>query len=144
MFDHPVFYILPLFVPLLQGYILLLLCFERSLEIPKSQKNFNNVGHPLQKPECPACQKENSTEPIPEKPPVIEHHLGRHRCIDTNNHYCPNPDCTYYGWLGLGNIVSNGHPNGGRWRQLECSVCGKYFMETKGTIFYRNHTLPVG
>ncbi len=83
-----------------------------------------------------------STGPIPEKPPVIKHHLGRHRCVDTNNHYCPNPDCTYYGWLGLGNIVSNGHPNRGIWRQLECTVCGTYFMETKGTIFYRNHTAP--
>ena len=137
MFDHPVFYILPLFVPLLQGYILVLLCLKWSLTTPKRQ---NNIRHLPQKPECPACQKGESTEPIPEKPPVIEHHLGRHRCVDTNNHYCPNPDCSYYGWLGLGNIVSNGHPNGGRWRQLECTVCGTYFMETKGTIFYRNHT----
>jgi len=72
MFDHSVFYILPLFVPLLQGYILALLCLKHSLTTSKSR---NNIGHLTQKPECPACQKENSAEPIPEKPPVIEHHL---------------------------------------------------------------------
>jgi len=93
MFDHSVFYILPLFVPLLQGYILALLCLKHSLTTSKSR---NNIGHLNQKPECPACQKENSAEPIPEKPPVIEHHLGRHKCVDTKNHYCPNPNCSYY------------------------------------------------
>jgi IS1 family transposase len=37
----------------------------------------------------------------------------------------------------LGNIRANGHPNGGRWRQLECTVCHKTFLKTINTIFYR-------
>jgi IS1 family transposase len=36
----------------------------------------------------------------------------------------------------LGNIRANGHPNGGYWRQLECSVCHQTFLETLNTIFY--------
>ena len=39
----------------------------------------------------------------------------------------------YYGWVGLGNIRSNGHPSGGPWRQLQCTACHKYFLETHGT-----------
>ena len=42
----------------------------------------------------------------------------------------------YHGWLDRGNIVSNGHPGGGPWWQLHCVVCGKYFQETIGTVFY--------
>jgi hypothetical protein len=33
----------------------------------------------------------------------------------------------------LGNIRSNGHPNGGPWRQLQCTACHTYFLETEGT-----------
>jgi IS1 family transposase len=49
---------------------------------------------------------------------------------------CPNPDCTYQGWVGWGNLRANGHPNGGPWRQLLCVVCRRYFLETLGTIFH--------
>src|SRR4029077_6111814 len=45
-------------------------------------------------------------------------------------------DCRYGGWLGLGNISANGHPSGGPWRQLYCSRCKGYFLETHGTIFH--------
>jgi len=61
---------------------------------------------------------------------------GRRRQVDTATHFCPNPDCRYRGWAGWGNIRANGHPNGGRWRQLLCIVCRRYFLETLGTIFY--------
>lgn len=143
MFSHPVFFILPLFVPLLQVYI----CFALSLvDIRFRAVSMHQSGStpqfPTQKPECPACQKAESPDPIPQRPPVIEHHLGRPGWVDTSNHYCPYPECSYYGWLGLNNIISNGHPNGGRWRQLQCVVCGKYFMETTGTIFYGSRTPP--
>jgi IS1 family transposase/transposase-like protein len=60
--------------------------------------------------------------------------------VDTHNQYCPYKDCSYFGWVGLGNIRANGHPNGGRRRQLHCTVCDRYFMETEGTIFYRSRT----
>ena len=145
MSSHPVFYILPLSVPLLQVYI----CFVMSLVGVRFLTASTRQGDercanqfPTQKPECPACQEVESPEPIPEMPPVIEHHLGRLKLVDTSNHYCPNSSCSYYGWLDLNNIISNGHPNGGRWRQLQCVVCGKYFMETTGTIFYGSRTPP--
>jgi len=51
-------------------------------------------------------------------------------------HFCPEPDCSYHGWLGRGNIRSNGHPGGQPWRQLQCVSCQGYFYETHGTIFH--------
>jgi IS1 family transposase len=55
-------------------------------------------------------------------------------------HFCPNPDCAYRGWVGWGNLRANGHPSGGPWRQLLCSVCRGYFLETLGTLFHGKHT----
>src|SRR2546428_13203224 len=55
-------------------------------------------------------------------------------------HFCPNPDCSYRGWVGWGNLRANGHPNGGCWRQLLCMVCRGYFLETLGTLFYGKRT----
>jgi IS1 family transposase/transposase-like protein len=87
---------------------------------------------------CPACQAAGlSTEARPSPPPRIEQKRGRRRSVDTRSHYCPNERCAYYGWVGLGNIRSNGHAHRSRWRQLECVVCHTYFMETINTIFYR-------
>jgi hypothetical protein len=56
--------------------------------------------------------------------------------IDPSRHFCPHPGCTYRGWLGLGNLRANGHPSGGPWRQLQCTACAGYFLETHGTIFH--------
>lgn len=94
---------------------------------------------PLKAAECPACQAAAAlaAEARPLPPPRIEQKRGRRRCVDTSSHYCPNRECAYRGWLGLGNIRSNGHPHSSRWRQLECTVCHAYFMETVNTIFYR-------
>ncbi len=94
---------------------------------------------PTERSPCPCCATEATQAPQspPLPPPPIEHRRGRRRSVDTHRHYCPNPACRYYGWLGLGNIVANGHPNGGRWRQLKCIICGKTFLETVGTPFYR-------
>jgi hypothetical protein len=39
-------------------------------------------------------------------------------------------------WLGLGNLRANGHPSGDLWRQLQCTSCAGYFLETHGTIFH--------
>ena len=96
------------------------------------------------KPDCPACQTErNKAEPPARPAPRVKQKGGRPRQVDTDWHYCPEKGCSHYGWVGLGNIIANGHPNGGRWRQLHCTVCGKYFMETLGTIFYRSPLSPV-
>jgi hypothetical protein len=67
---------------------------------------------------------------------------GRRRQVDTSTHFCPNPNCQYRGWTGWGNIRANGHPGGGRWRQLLCIVCRGYFLETLGTIFHGKRSSP--
>ena len=53
--------------------------------------------------------------------------------MDTAQHFCPNTHCDYRGWMAWGNISANGHPSGGPWRQLYCSACERYFLETHGT-----------
>jgi IS1 family transposase len=44
--------------------------------------------------------------------------------------------------VGWGNIRANGHPGGGRWRQLLCIVCRDYFLETRGTVFHGQRVAP--
>jgi len=90
------------------------------------------------KPHCDACEQavEPCCEPPCAPPPCIISTRGRRRQVDTSHHYCPGPDCPYGGWLGLGNISANGHPSGSPWRQLYCSRCKGYFLETHGTIFH--------
>lgn len=96
------------------------------------------------KPDCPACQAEAQGQPnCPPRPaPLAKQKTGRPRGVNTAGHYCPNRTCSHYGWVGLGNIVANGHPNRGRWRQLKCTVCGKHFAESTGTLFYRSPLPP--
>ena len=91
------------------------------------------------KPVCSMCQAaEHRGERIEQREPPakIEQKRGAKRRVDTSKQFCPGQACRYYGWLDRGNIVSNGHPSGGKWRQLRCEVCGKHFQETLGTIFY--------
>jgi IS1 family transposase len=38
--------------------------------------------------------------------------------------------------VGWGNLRANGHPSGGFWRQLHCTGCDGYFLETHGTLFH--------
>jgi hypothetical protein len=91
------------------------------------------------KPVCEACLAEAEAKGSVEKreaPPKIERNRGRRPSVDTSMHCCCEEECEYYGWLGRGNIIANGHPGSGRWRQLRCVVCGKSFQETLETIFY--------
>ena len=76
-------------------------------------------------PCCAACAQAIAAPRLqpPPPPPTIPLTRGRRRHVDTSHHCCPDPDCHYGGWLGLGNITSNGHPSGGPWRQLYCSKC---------------------
>lgn len=97
------------------------------------------------RPDCPVCQAETGRAketPPPCPGPRQKKKAGRPRCVQTDRHFCPQRSCSHYGWVGLGNIVANGHPNGGRFRQLRCTVCGKYFAESTGTIFYRSPLAP--
>ena len=84
------------------------------------------------KPLCDACEHVvapcQQVSPVP--PPLLMFTRGRRRALNTQQHFCPDQECAYYGWVGRGNIRANGHPGGGRWRQLQCVVCHTYFQET--------------
>jgi len=76
------------------------------------------------------------TSVSPSPPPLIASKRGRPRAADTHIHYCPKKTCTYYGWVGHGNIRANGQPGSRTWRQFHCVVYDTYFLETHGTLFY--------
>ena len=143
MFNHPAFSIIALIDPSWQVCISFSWLFIKVwLQWRQNDEQSTTSQFPTKKPICPACQAEERLTLPSMPPPVLEYQRGRPRSVDTSNHYCPSPTCSYYGWVGRNNIRSNGHPNGGTWRQLQCIVCGTYFMETEGTIFYRSSTPP--
>jgi IS1 family transposase len=91
-----------------------------------------------QRPPCALCEREatRAPEPPPTPPEPMPPSHRRPRTVDTSRHFCPHRGCRYRGWLGLGNLRANGHPSGGPWRQLQCTACDGYFLETHGTIFH--------
>src|SRR6266853_2349096 len=96
-------------------------------------------------PSCAACEQAIEAprlQPSPPPPTTVPSTRGRRRHVDTSDHFCPDRDCRYGGWLGLGNITSNGHPSGGPWRQLHCTGCGGYFQETHGTPWHGKRVVP--
>ena len=109
--------------------------------LPKRKREPKPFAGLTHKPHCDACEYATNSCPQPPlaPPPRIVPTRGRRRQVDTATHFWPNPDCRYRGWAGWGNIRANGHPNGGRWRQLLCIVCRRYFLETLGTIFHGKH-----
>jgi IS1 family transposase len=97
------------------------------------------------KPHCDACEQtiEDRRLPLPSAPPPkIISTRGRRRHVDTSRHFCPDADCRYGGWVGLGNLQANGHPSGGPWRQLRCTACKGYFQETHGTLLHGKRVAP--
>jgi IS1 family transposase len=96
------------------------------------------------KPPCTACEQAHEHGPqLPGcAPPRKVSTRGRPRQVDTSGHFCPHPTCAYWGWVGLGNISANGHPNGGPWRQLQCTACQGYFQETHGTPLHGKRVAP--
>src|SRR5882724_10377470 len=100
--------------------------------LPKRQRAPTPFVGLTQKPHCDACEHHGDPrlQTPSSPPPRIVMTRGRRRQVDTSIPFCPNPDCAYRGWLGLGHISANGHSNGGPWRQLRCSRCGGYFLET--------------
>jgi IS1 family transposase len=91
-----------------------------------------------QRPPCALCEREatHAHEPPPAPPEPMPPTHRRPRTIDTSQHFCPHGGCRYRGWLGRGNLRANGHPNGGPWRQFQCTACEGYFPEHHGTIFH--------
>jgi IS1 family transposase len=98
-------------------------------------KAFEGLTH---KPPCALCEQEiGETPPAPpRRPDPMPPTNRRPRTVDTSRHFCPHTDCDYRGWRGLNNLRANGHPNGGRWRQFQCTSCEGYFPENHGTIFH--------
>jgi hypothetical protein len=98
-----------------------------------------------QRPHCALCAHEtNHPKPQPPRPPIpMVPPTRRPRVIDTSRHFCPHAGCDYQGWLGLGNLRANGHPNGGPWRQFYCTACEGYFLETHGTLFHGKRGYPL-
>src|SRR5262249_38941892 len=115
--------------------------------IPPSRKR-PRVPKPFpgltRQPHCEACAQ--AAVPRPQAPcappPRIVSTRGRPRQVDTSSHFCPQPHCAYRGWVGLGNLRANGHPNGGPWRQLHCTSCRGYFQETHGTPLHGKRVAP--
>ena len=96
------------------------------------------------RPSCAACEDEaqEQAKTLPSVPSPMVPIRGCPRTVDTQHHFCPSPRCDYYGWIGLGNIRANGHPSGGRWRQLQCVACRTYFLETHGTPLHGTRIAP--
>lgn len=89
-------------------------------------------------PHCALCERDpgEPQTPAPVPPDPLPSANRRPREVDTSQHFCPHPGCRFWGWLGLGNLRANGHPNGGPWRQFRCTSCNRYFLETHGTLFH--------
>src|SRR4029453_4344919 len=99
----------------------------------------------LSKPHCVACEQaaqEAAAPPPPVPPPPITSRRGRPRPGDISLHFCPNPEGASQGRVGLGNLSANGHPSGGPWRQLHCTACEGYVLETHGTLFHGKRVAP--
>ena len=110
----------------------------------KRSKEPNSFTGYIHKPLCEACEQGLDTrlKAPGAAPPMIIFTRGRQRTVDTSGQFCPDQDCTYHGWLGRGNLRSNGHPGGQPWRQLQCVSCEGYFYETNGTIFHGKRASP--
>ena len=63
-------------------------------------------------PPCAACEQAHAyaLQPPGCPPPRMVSARGRPRHVDTSSHFCPQPPWASRGWLGLGNITSNGLP----------------------------------
>jgi hypothetical protein len=98
----------------------------------------------IYKPLYEAC--EQAPYPRPKAPsappPLITSTRGHKRTIDTQQQFCSDQDCSYFGWTGRGNIRANGHPGGKPWRQLECASYHGYFQQTHGTPFHGKRIAP--
>jgi phage FluMu protein Com len=52
-----------------------------------------------------------------------------------NKEVCLNEKCAFFRKSGGGNIIKVGKDRNGR-QKYRCTKCKKYFIETKGTVFY--------
>ena len=111
---------------------------------PKRSSNLQPFPGLTRPPPCATCEQEaqGPAAPLPSAPPPTTSRRGHPRQVDTAQHCCPNATCAYRGWVGWGNLQANGHPRGGPWRQLHCTVCTGYFQETHGTLLHGKRVAP--
>src|SRR2546429_3549355 len=102
---------------------------------PKRSREPTPFAGLLHTPLCAACDQAAASghKALRTPPPLITYARGRKRTIDSQKQFCPDLDCSYYGWLGRGNIRANGHPGGNPWRQFQCVSCLGYFHQLHGT-----------
>jgi transposase-like protein len=60
--------------------------------------------------------------------------MKKRRKLDVS---CPNQECGLFGKKGMKNVVKRGFKQNGT-RNYTCTTCGKCFVRTAGTIFYRS------
>jgi IS1 family transposase len=108
---------------------------------PKRSREPQPFAGLLHKPLCVACEQaaESGAKASRTPPPLITYARGRKRTIDSRKQFCPDLDCSYYGWLGRGNIRANGHPGGTLWRQFQCVSCLGSFHQLHGTPLHGKH-----
>src|SRR5262252_1193286 len=98
----------------------------------------------LHKPLCNACEQAVASclaGPLCPTTPA-PWYTGTPRTIETQQQFCPDDACSYYGGVGQGNIRANGHPGGKPWRQFQCVSCHGYFQETHGTPLHGKRVTP--
>src|SRR5438093_3265184 len=78
--------------------------------LPKHHREPTPFAGLTRKPPCAACVQAHAHGPQPPgcPPPRIVPTRGRPRQVDTSFHFCPNANCAYRGWVGLGNLRANG------------------------------------
>lgn len=82
---------------------------QRQQQRRAEQAGLPGLGH---KPGCRECQVNGGDRAEPVSPPLWPvSRRGQRRQVQARWQYCPVRSCGYYGWLGLGNLRSNGHPN---------------------------------
>jgi hypothetical protein len=97
-------------------------------------------------PHCAAWERaaQEPVAPLPlAPPPPIISSRGCPRQVETSEHFCPNPDCTYQGQVKLGNLGANGHRGGGPWRQLHSTVCDATFWRRTARRFTASVSHPI-
>jgi IS1 family transposase len=140
---------------------ILILCFElyrllRGNWIQRFLKKRKNTAQPrkphVMKPkserDCPFCVKEKgrlgSFKPeMPMAWSLRKGHGGPTKKISTQDHFCPNSGCEYFGITdeSIHALVGYGcHGKQEQIRDLKCQACGKKFTSRKNTILYRLKT----
>jgi IS1 family transposase len=111
---------------------------------PKRSREPKPFAGLIHKPLGAACEQppESGYKAPSTSPPLITYARGRKHTIDSQAQFCPDLDCSYYGWLGRGNIRANGHPGGNPWRQFQCVSGLGYFHQLQGTPLHGKHVSP--